>query len=43
MLRAIAIDDERAALYQLKKIAKPNDNVDLIAGFTDPLWTIWPA
>lgn len=37
MLRAIAIDDEKAALSQLKKTAVTNKKVEVIAEFTDPL------
>ena len=36
MLRAIVIDNEKS-LNQLKKLAGTNDNVNLIASFTDPL------
>ena len=37
MLRAIAIDDEKAALSQLKKVAATSESVDIVAVFTNPL------
>lgn len=37
MLRAIVIDNEKSSLNQLKKLAGTNDNINLIASFTDPL------
>jgi DNA-binding LytR/AlgR family response regulator len=36
-LRAIVIDNEKSSLNQLKKLAGTNDNINLIASFTDPL------
>jgi DNA-binding LytR/AlgR family response regulator len=36
-LRAIVIDNEKSSLNQLKKLAGTNDNINLIASFTDSL------
>ena len=37
MLRAVVIDDETVAINALKKIARANDEIEIIAGYTDPL------
>lgn len=36
-MRAIVIDDEKAAINQLKAIGASSEDIEIIAGFTDPM------